>query len=309
MAGKTQTMLAFYSNYVLLYRQNLILLIQHKSIQRMHRRTFLKHTAFIITATAAPEIFVQSCHAGTPRSDSGVRDRLVKQKFFDMVYDDDIFLEKDKLPLLKTSLLRLKKIQRTVGYANFSLLNFDDALKIGKSYASVGPFSRQEIDFLEMIFYSQVKGYGFMGEKPIKTITEKIIKKKVKKIPHTGNFLYRGRSIKMYRRIKKEVGNDVILTSGIRSVMKQFLLFLNKADKSCGNLSMASRSLAPPGYSFHGVGDFDVGKKGYGIHNFTERFTRTDVYKKLTKLGYLKFRYDRDNDLGVRFEPWHIKVI
>jgi LAS superfamily LD-carboxypeptidase LdcB len=91
--------------------------------------------------------------------------------------------------------------------------------------------------------------------------------------------------------------------------MKQFLLFLNKANKNKGNLSMASRSLAPPGYSFHGIGDFDVGKKGYGIHNFTERFTKTNVYKRLTDLGYIKFRYERDNDLGVRFEPWHIEVI
>ena len=71
---------------------------------------------------------------------------------------------------------------------------------------------------------------------------------------------------------------------------------------------MASRSLAPPGYSFHGVGDFDVGKKGYGIHNFTERFTQTNVYKNLTDLGYIKFRYERDNNFGVRFEPWHIEV-
>jgi len=72
---------------------------------------------------------------------------------------------------------------------------------------------------------------------------------------------------------------------------------------------MASRSLAPPGYSFHGVGDFDVGKKGYGIDNFTEKFTKTDVYKKLNDLGYIRFRYHQDNYLGVRFEPWHIKVV
>ena len=50
-------------------------------------------------------------------------------------------------------------------------------------------------------------------------------------------------------------------------------------------------------------------KKGYGVHNFTEQFTRTDVYKKLAKLGYIKFRYEPDNDLGVRFEPWHIEVV
>ncbi len=90
--------------------------------------------------------------------------------------------------------------------------------------------------------------------------------------------------------------------------MKQFLLFLNKTRHSHGNLSMASRSLAPPGYSFHGIGDFDVGKKGYGIHNFTKRFTETNIYKKLNDLGFIKFRYEHNNNLGVRFEPWHIEV-
>jgi LAS superfamily LD-carboxypeptidase LdcB len=112
----------------------------------------------------------------------------------------------------------------------------------------------------------------------------------------------------MYEKIQKKIGQDVVLTSGIRGVMKQFLLFLNKAVSSQGNLSMASRSLAPPGYSFHGTGDFDVGKKGFGIDNFTEKFTQTRVYNQLSDLGYIKFRYDRKNDLGVRFEPWHVEV-
>ena len=90
--------------------------------------------------------------------------------------------------------------------------------------------------------------------------------------------------------------------------MKQFLLFLNKVYDSNGNLSLASRSLAPPGYSFHGNGDFDVGQVGYGALNFTGRFTETEVYKKLSERGYLKLRYPQDNMLGVRYEPWHIKI-
>ncbi len=77
----------------------------------------------------------------------------------------------------------------------------------------------------------------------------------------------------MYHKIKKDVGENVILTSGLRSVTKQFMLFLNKAYHNDSNLSLASRSLAPPGYSFHGVGDFDVGQVGFGASNFTEKFT------------------------------------
>jgi hypothetical protein len=278
----------------------------------MHRRTFLKQAAFFVTIAGLPAALAnpgETMEMPVGSHDAHVKDRLIKKRLFNKVYAEDIFLDKKRLPLLDASLGRLKKIQRIVGYANFSLLNFDDALKIGRSYSAVGPFSLQELEFLEMIFYSQVNEYGFMGEKPIKTITGKIIKKSVQKIPYTGNYLYRGRAMEMYNTIKREVGKEVILTSGVRSIMKQFLLFLNKAAQNRGNLSMASRSLAPPGYSFHGVGDFDVGKKGYGIHNFTERFTQTDVYKRLTQLGYLKFRYERDNTLGVRFEPWHIEVV
>ncbi len=278
----------------------------------MHRRDFLKQAAFIFVSTKTPMVFAASNKAidnSSTTFESHVKDQLINKRHFNKVYSDDIFIGRHQLPILNTSLHRLKKLQRIVGYGNFSLLNFDDAIKISKAYSKVGPFAKQELDFLEMIFYSQVNKYGFLGEKPIKNITGKIIKKEVKKIAYTGNYLYRGKPIKMYNKIIKGVGPDVILTSGVRSIMKQFLLFLNKAKNSHGNLSMASRSLAPPGYSFHGVGDFDVGKKGYGIHNFTERFTQTNVYEKLTHLGYMKFRYEQDNNLGVRFEPWHIEVV
>jgi len=100
----------------------------------------------------------------------------------------------------------------------------------------------------------------------------------------------------------------VVLTSGVRSVIKQFMLFLTKAYHHDGNLSLASRSLAPPGYSYHGVGDFDVGQIGFGVDNFTARFVETDVFQRLADLGYIDLRYQQDNPWGVRFEPWHIKI-
>ena len=105
------------------------------------------------------------------------------------------------------------------------------------------------------------------------------------------------------------MGDTVVLTSGVRGVAKQMYLFVNKAVDTGGNLSMASRSLAPPGYSFHGAGDFDVGKKGFGYRNFTEDFARTDEYKKLRDLGYIDIRYPMGNLYGVRYEPWHVKVV
>ena len=55
--------------------------------------------------------------------------------------------------------------------------------------------------------------------------------------------------------------------------------------------------------------DFDVGKIGFGRKNFTEAFATTDEFKKLVDLGYVEIRYPEGNTFGVRYEPWHIKVV
>lgn len=291
----------------------------------MHRREFLKLAAVFMVLNQVPDVFgfapgsekrgssqgtgVGMIVQNSVAPDHGVKDRLIKSQFFNHTFKDDILLSPNDFILLNTSLARLTRIQKVIGHGNFSLLNFDDAVLYARNYSRIGRFPKAELLFLEKIFYDQVKKYGFMGEKTIETITGEIKKKDVKKISSTGHYLYRGKPIEVYHAIQEKIGPDVVLTSGIRSVMKQFLLFLNKTAVSQGNLSMASRSLAPPGYSYHGVGDFDVGKKGFGVANFTEQFTQTQVYKKLADLGYITFRYERGNDLGVRFEPWHIEVV
>lgn len=279
----------------------------------MRRRAFLKMAAAVTLAGVTGE-FALNPHAhaledADPALDKGVRDRLMKSRLFDQAFGDDIVLDSLGLSLLKSSLDRLTRLQALVGYANFSLLDLDTARAYAKNYPVVGAFPSRELEFLDDIFHAQAEKYGFMGKKPIEKITRRISKKNVKKISHTGNYLYRGEPVALYRSIREKVGENVILTSGVRGVMKQFFLFLNKASESQGNLSLASRSLAPPGYSFHGIGDFDVGQKGYGVDNFTAKFTETQVYQKLTSLGYIRFRYERENDLGVRFEPWHIEVV
>ena len=100
-----------------------------------------------------------------------------------------------------------------------------------------------------------------------------------------------------------------MLTSGVRGVVKQYHLFMAKAVQSEGNLSRASRSLAPPGHSFHAIGDFDVGRVNGGLSNFTSDFAQTDEFKRLQDLGFVKIRYTTDNEYGVRYEPWHIRVV
>jgi len=279
----------------------------------MKRRDFLKLVAVtLIGAGPAQEVLAKGVNASSlppPTSqDAAIRDYLYRMRHFDENHDSDIYLDSKGFQLLTLSRSRLKRVQHIVGHGNFYLLSFDDALKIARSYSRVGRFSKKELDFLEMIFYEDCTVYGFWGEKPLKSLTTRIPKTQVLKIPYSGNYIYKGYPLMMYRNIRRDIGDQAILTSGVRSVIKQFMLFLDKAYISSGNLSLASRSLAPPGYSYHSIGDFDIGQAGYGTENFTKRFTETEVFRKLKDLGYVKLRYRKDNLSGVRFEPWHIKV-
>ena len=279
----------------------------------MKRRDFLKAAVGVMVGVGfAPEVLAEVIRIPPANKsenyDSHIKDYLHKMRNFDADHQWDVYLGWSQLNLLKSCVQRFKRLQRTVGHGNFYLLSFDEAIRIARNYSRVGRFSREELDFLEMIFYFDASNYGFFGEKPLKRITDRIRKREVIKVPYSGNYLYKGRPLETYKEIKRDLGDKVVLTSGVRSVIKQFLLFLNKAYSNKGNLSLASRSLAPPGYSYHGIGDFDVGQVGLGADNFTKRFTFTRVYRKLKELGYVKIRYPKDNMLGVRFEPWHIKV-
>jgi hypothetical protein len=282
----------------------------------MKRRDFLKAvTAGVILSGvdpfplfAANQLLPQSQGLAQSSFDSYIKDYLHKMQNFDQPHPDDIYVEKELFPVLRSCVSRLKRLERMVGHGNFYLLSFDESLAIARNYPEIGEFTKGEMDFLERIFYTDSSVYGFIGEKPIDKMTFRISENEAVKIPATGNYLYRGIAEEMYEKLKKNVGDKLYLTSGIRGVVKQFLLFLDKADTNRGNLSLASRSLAPPGYSFHGIADFDVGQMGYGVLNFTGRFTTTEVFKKLENLEYVSLRYTEGNLKGVRFEPWHIKV-
>jgi D-alanyl-D-alanine carboxypeptidase len=279
----------------------------------MKRRDFLKALMLCvagwgITPDAAAGTLnpANSAHSESP--DDHIRDYLHKMKFFDESHDDDIWITEDMKSVFNSTVMRLRRLEEVAGHGNFQIVSLDDGLSIAARYSDVGEFTGSELDFMEMIFQMHADKYGFFGQKPLKSITARINENDVVKVPYTGNHLYKGKPLETYHDIRRQAGEDVILTSGVRGIMKQFLLFLNKAYSNEGNLSLASRSLAPPGYSFHGNGDFDVGQVGFGAANFTTRFTTTEVYKKLSDLGYLKLRYPQNNMLGVRFEPWHIKT-
>ena len=279
----------------------------------MKRRDFLKIlTIGVLGWGVTPEVLAQNIEiikkSPSENIDDQVKDYLNKMKYFNEPHDDDVRIDSALYKVFASTVMRFTRLQQIVGHGNFQILSFDDGLKIARKYSKIGRFSKAEIRFMEMIFYAEAQRYGFLGQKPMNKLTDRIKIKEVIKVPHTGNYLYKGLPLEIFEKIKQHLGEQVVLTSGIRGIMKQFMLFLNKASKYNGNLSIASRSLAPPGYSFHSNGDFDVGQAGFGAANFTVRFTNTEVYKKLNELGYLKLRYPQENLIGVRFEPWHIQV-
>jgi hypothetical protein len=282
-------------------------------VKSMKRRYLLKALGLgCIGFGIAPEILAKTIEGSyafaNESTDDEAKDYLHKIQHFNNPHEDDVLVNSNLYNIFESTVMRLRRLQQLVGHGNFHILSFTNGLLTARNYSKVGKFTKPELKFMEIIFYEEGQRYGFLGQKPLKEITDQVKKNDVIKIPYSGNYLYKDRSIKIYERIKKELGEQVVLTSGVRGVMKQFLLFLNKVYNSNGNLSLASRSLAPPGYSFHGNGDFDVGQMGFGVFNFTERFTDTKVFKRLSELGYLKLRYPRDNQVGVRYEPWHIKI-
>lgn len=241
--------------------------------------------------------------------ETAVRDNLQKIKNFDQTFSEDIFLTTEKQAVFQTTLKRILRVKKIIGYANFNLISFDDMLLYAHRYPKIGRFTKPELTLIDEMFFYDANKYGFHGNKVIKELTSTINKRDTIKISGSGHYLFQGDALTKFNQLKKDVGPNLILTSGVRSIVKQLQLFLSKLESSSGNLSLASRSLAPPGHSYHGIGDFDVGKKGFGKFNFTSKFSQTREYKRLIELKYVDLRYTKNNQVGVRYEPWHIKVV
>jgi hypothetical protein len=260
-----------------------------------------------VVLTEADKEAARNASLAVPKeSATSVQEKIAN---FEADFTDDVLLKEEEYRMLVQTLERINKVQDYVGYGNFNVLSFDDALKYADYTARIGSFTKEEKDFLDLLFHYDSSQLGFFGEKVVSKQTNVIADKDIVKMPGTGHYVYRGHSEEFYKKVRKEVGESLILTSGIRNIMKQYQLFMAKTVHASGNLSRASRSLAPPGHSYHAVGDFDVGQVGAGLNNFTAEFARTDEFKRLQDLGYVRIRYTANNNLGVRYEPWHIRVV
>lgn len=235
-------------------------------------------------------------------------DYFEKLRNFNSPHKDDYYLTGQDLDLMQSSWLKLKKVMETVGHGNFNIIGYNDFLKACNNYPHIGYPSREELDFIEKIFYTDAQKYGFYGERVFKDLTYSIPSNEIEELPGTGQHLFRAKSVSLYAHLNRHIGNSLVMTSGVRGVPKQLYLFLNRGVRNKGNLSLSSRAIAPPGYSFHGCGDFDIGRYGWGYRNFTSEFETTPEFKELYRLGYVKLRYPFGNNLGVRYEPWHVMI-
>ena len=224
-------------------------------------------------------------------------------------HEDDIYLTHYDMQIAYSLKKRLKRLKRYVGYANFNIISYDRALFYGRNYSAIGAFTKDEQHLVEKLFFSDPKEFNFYGKKTVPQLTFTVSRKDIVKIPHSGHFVYKGKPQDDYNRIIHDVGDSLILTSGIRNVIKQLDLYLSKLKKYDGDLKQAARTIAPPAFSYHTIHDFDIGKKGWGYKNFTPAFATTEEFRKIRKLKYVGIRYTTDNKDGVRYEPWHIKVI
>ena len=222
---------------------------------------------------------------------------------------NDIYLSKKDFETLRILRERFKRLKRFVGYANFNIISYNSSIFYARNYSSIGKFTQAEVQLMERFFYEDPSRYGFYGERTVESISYAIKRKDLKKIRRSGHYIFKGDSLESYNRLQHDVDTkDIILTSGVRSVIKQMRLFVDKLYRNKGNLTKTTNAIAPPAYSYHSTGDYDLGKKGFGYDNFTPRFALTKEYSELKKLSYIEMRYTLLNNDGVRYEPWHIKA-
>lgn len=252
-------------------------------------------------AEALAEVQRKSSHVQAPNASA-------KSTHFAQNFADDILFSGRKFELMQTLTTKFRAVQHLAGHGNFNIMGMDEFFRLAGIASGAGALTTEEKDFLEEVFFFDAKAYGFQGDKVFRRFTDRIDTSAVVKVPFTGHFLRKGQPFELYQKIRKDIGESITLTSGVRGLAKQFHLFFEQALEVKGNMSRASRSLAPPGYSFHGNGDFDVGKRGLGLKNFSPEITYTNEYRKMMELGYVQIRYTESNLLGVRYEPWHIKV-
>ena len=124
---------------------------------------------------------------------------------------NDVYLTREEFATLTILNKRFKNLRRFVGFANFNLLSYPQALDYARNYPQIGSFTKEELVLIDRLFHENPADYGFYGAKTCDNIENFISRKDVNKIPHTGHYLYKGKSQQDYDSVIKDVGDTLIL--------------------------------------------------------------------------------------------------
>ncbi len=214
----------------------------------------------------------------------------------------DLGLQLSDLQLLKE---RLQRLSRHVGYGRFNVIGFATLRQIARNRTDIGAFTAAELNAAELLFRADASRFGYFGPRIATALDADLLVAQAQRVDGTAHWLL-PHSKNLWSRARREVGDALILTSGARGVAKQTFLFLRRAEKDGWNFRQAIRQVAPPAYSYHASGDFDVGEQGLGGANFTPAFAETDTFRRLMAVPGIRLRYPEANQYGVAYEPWHI---
>ena len=266
----------------------------------------------VIATATPPQTDTESID---PIADEGAHHRsehdpLNKTRDFDRTYADDYLLAESRLELLAATADKLERAVRVIGPWAFQprLLRRPAALR--------PPLRRDRrllaeprLQFLDEIFYTDAELYGFHGQQgPGRADLPGSTSAMSSGSPRPVTTCCGENRSRGTRGSARTWGRNVFLTSGVRGVVKQYQLFLSKAVTTGGNLSQASRSLAPPGYSYHAIGDFDVGRVGFGSEELHRRLRRDGGVPQAHRPRLRGHPLHRDQPLWRAPEPWHIKI-
>ena len=186
------------------------------SLNKMKRRDFLKaFVTGVVVGGFAPSKVLAEIEKFSPvtrlqNCEHCIKDYLHKMQNFDKPHAKDVYLDRKQYRLLKSCVQRLKRLQQTVGYGNFHLLSFDDTIKVAHDYSRVGRFSKEELDFLEMIFYMTRPFMVFLVKSRLKIISHGLIGKRLSKSHTAATISIRGFHL---RSIARSSGNWAIRSS------------------------------------------------------------------------------------------------
>jgi len=179
-----------------------------------NRRDFLKYSLSVAVLSSLPAsahafsgyglnrpVPVRSFESGGNVNVFSSKDYFEKIRNFNKAFNDDLIASSEEFSLVKSCQRKTHALMRYVGFGNFNILNFDDALAYMKNTASLKAFTKAELDYIDMLFARDASAYGFYGEKIFNNLTDRVNADELIKVSGSGHYVYKHHSLSTYKNI------------------------------------------------------------------------------------------------------------